>query len=129
MASGLTLQDSKAQIFRTLGHPTRVRILERLRAGEQTVSALQADLGIEGNAISQQLAALRSGNIVEGRKEGTNVYYRVSDENIFVILDAARAIFNNHLLRLNALADDDVPVLAANGMHDHDTAELTSKVS
>ncbi|MBI4496905.1 MAG: winged helix-turn-helix transcriptional regulator [Chloroflexi bacterium] len=107
-----TLQDFKAQLFKALAHPTRVRILECLRLGEQTVSALQAQLGIEGNAVSQQLGVLRANHVVEGRKDGTSVYYRVVDENIFVVLDAARNIFTNHLGTLQSLADEDAVVSA-----------------
>lgn len=110
-----TLQDFKAELFKALAHPTRIRILERLRAGEKTVSALQAEVGIEAAAVSQQLAVLRAKHIVEGRKEGTSVYYRVVDDTIFVLLDAARAIFNRHLVTLQAMAEheDTGPVVPA----------------
>ncbi len=102
-----SLQDFKAALFKALAHPTRIRILERLRAGERTVSMLQAELVVEANAVSQQLAVLRAQHVVEGRKQGTSVYYRVIDPTIFALLDAARAIFDNHLITLQEMVEDD----------------------
>ena len=97
----------KAEFFKTLGHPARIRILEHLRTGERTVSELQALLQIESSTVSQQLAILRSRSIVEGRKQGASVYYTVSDPLIFDLLDIARRIFANHVVDLQAVADDE----------------------
>ncbi|MCX6021323.1 MAG: hypothetical protein NTZ05_06270, partial [Chloroflexi bacterium] len=77
--------------------------------GEKTVTMLQAELAVEANVLSQQLAVLRAQNVVEGRKQGTSVFYRVSDSTMFVLLDAARAIFDNRLIILREMADDDRP--------------------
>jgi len=101
-----SLRGFKAELFKALGHPTRVHILELLRGGEKTVSELQAGLGIESSSVSQQLALLRAKHVVEGRKEGTSVFYRSVDENVFQLLDVAREIFNNHLIDLQAMVDD-----------------------
>ena len=98
----------KAELFKALAHPSRIGILEFLRQGEQSVSELQAQLGIEAASVSQQLASLRARNIVEGRKEGTSVYYRVRDPQIFEMLDLARAILNAQLIDLQAIADEDL---------------------
>ena len=111
----------KSELFKALGHPTRVHILELLRGGEKTVSELQAGLGIESSSVSQQLALLRAKHVVEGRKDGTSVFYRVVDENVFQLLDVAREIFNKHLIDLQAMvadsvvADSDWEVLPAAG--------------
>ncbi len=99
----LTLHRFKAEFFRALGHPTRLRILELLRSGERTVSELQAALEIEASAVSQQLAVLRARNIVEVRRTGTNAYYTVRDPQVFQLLDVAREIFNNQLIDLQAM--------------------------
>ena len=93
----------KAEFFRALGHPARLRILELLRDCERTVSELQVELGIEGSSVSQQLAVMRSRNIVDTRRAGTSVYYSVRDPQIFQLLDVAREIFNNHLIDLQAM--------------------------
>ena len=55
--------------------------------------------------MSQQLAVLRAKNIVQTRKAGTNVYYSVRDPQVLTLLDVAREIFNNHLIDLQAMLD------------------------
>jgi DNA-binding transcriptional ArsR family regulator len=102
-----TLQGFKAELFKALAHPARIKILEHLRSGERTVSELQALLDLESSTVSQQLALLRSRSIVEGRKQGTSVYYRVPDRLIFELLDVARQIFANHVVGLQAMADEE----------------------
>lgn len=115
------LRSFKSELFKALGHPTRIHILELLREGERTVSDLQAGLGIESSVVSQQLALLRARHVVAGRKEGTSVFYRVVDENVFQLLDVAREIFNQHLIELQAMVaesaepDDGRQTLAAAG--------------
>ncbi len=93
----LPVHEVKARLFRVLGHPARVRALELLREGELTVGALQAELGLESGATSQHLAALRRVGLVESRREGTSVYYRVDDARVFDLLDAGRAIITRQL--------------------------------
>jgi DNA-binding transcriptional ArsR family regulator len=95
----------KAEFFRALGHPARLRILELLRPGEMAVSELQAALEIEASSVSQQLAILRAKNIVNTRRAGTSVYYSVRDPQIFQLLDVAREIFNNHLIDLQSMLE------------------------
>jgi ArsR family transcriptional regulator len=94
----MPLHRFKAEFFKALAHPTRLAILDQLRAGERSVQDLQQALAIEQSNVSQQLAVLRNKNIVDSRKEGTTVYYRVRDPMIFQLLDVARIIFNNHLI-------------------------------
>jgi ArsR family transcriptional regulator len=111
-----SLQGFKAELFKALGHPIRIRILELLRSGERPVSELQSLLEIESSAVSQQLALLRARDIVVGRKQGSSVYYSVVDPLIFDLLDVARKIFNNHLVVLQAaagIADDEASGLAS----------------
>jgi DNA-binding transcriptional ArsR family regulator len=92
------LRQFKAEFFKALAHPARIKILESLRAGEKSVNELQTLLEIDPSSVSQQLAVLRAKNIVEARKAGTSVYYRVRDPLLFDLLDIARRIFNNHLI-------------------------------
>ncbi|MBI3977670.1 MAG: winged helix-turn-helix transcriptional regulator [Chloroflexi bacterium] len=96
----------KAELFKALGSPARIRILELLRFGEKTVGEIQAFLGTEGPSVSQQLAVLRAKDVVVGRREGTNVYYSVRDPQVFRLLDVARGIFENHLISLQAMAEE-----------------------
>ena len=93
----------KAGLFRVLGHPARVRIIELLRDGERSVGALQTELGLESGATSQHLAALRRVGLVESRREGTSVYYRVEDERVFELLEAGRAIITRRLAEQQSL--------------------------
>jgi DNA-binding transcriptional ArsR family regulator len=94
------LSQFTAEFFKALAHPLRIKILDTLRAGEVGVNDLGERLQVEQSTISQQLAVLRKSNIVVGRKEGQNVFYSVSDPEIFRLLDDARHIFNNHLVDL-----------------------------
>ena len=108
------LQAFKAELFKALGHPVRIRILEILRTGEQTVSDLQRELGIEMSSVSQQLAVLRARRLVAAHRVGTSGYYQVVDPQVFQLLDVARAIFNQHLVDMQAMADtDDDPLSTA----------------
>lgn len=94
---GMDLQQFKAEFFKALSHPLRIRILELLRDGDKYVNELQAHLGVDGSVVSQQLSLLRSRNIVTGNKDGTRVTYSVKDPLIFELLDVAKRIFNNSL--------------------------------
>ena len=98
-----SLQSFKADLFKALAHPARVRILELLRDGEKSVSELQLGLGTEGSTVSQQLAILRMKNLVHTRKAGTQIYYRVRDAQVTQILDVARAMFDAHLAQLQSI--------------------------
>ena len=93
----------RADFFRTLGHPTRIRALELLRNGEMTVGELQVRLGIDSSGASQHLSAMRRQGILESRKQGTSVYYRVRDPRLFQIMESARQVIGSHLEEQNAL--------------------------
>jgi DNA-binding transcriptional ArsR family regulator len=86
----------KAEFFRVLGHPVRVRILELLREHERSVGDLQAALDIDSSGTSQHLGALRKAGLVEGRRDGTSVFYRVKDPRTFQLLEVARQILTSH---------------------------------
>ena len=92
------VHEVKANLFRVLGHPARVRILEILRdEGERSVGALQAELGLDSGGTSQHLAALRRIGLVDSRREGTSVFYRVPDRGVFELLEAGQAIVARQL--------------------------------
>ena len=92
------LRAFKADFFRALAHPIRIRILETLGVGERSVQELQSALDLDQPVVSQQLAVLRAKNIVTSRKVGTTVRYALSDPLITRLLSVAREIFNNHLV-------------------------------
>lgn len=93
---------AKAEMFRVLGHPARIRILELLRDGERTVGELQAALGMDSGGTSQHLGVLRRNGIVEGRRAGTSVHYRAKDPRIFQLLAIARQILTTSLQEAGA---------------------------
>ena len=92
------LQTLKAEFFRAMAHPARIRILEVLSAkGEQSVQALQEHLAADQPVVSQQLAKLRAHGIVISRKEGTTVIYALADPRIADLLKVAKDIMNRRL--------------------------------
>ena len=92
------LQAFKAEFFKALAHPVRIRILEILRSGEErSVQELQNALGLDQSTVSQQLAVLRAKHVVRARKVGTTVNYAVVDPLVGELLDVARRIFNHQL--------------------------------
>ena len=92
------LSQFKAEFFKALSHPLRIRILDTLRKGEVTVGDLTSRLGVEQSTLSQQLAILRNRDVIMARKSASNVFYSVRDPAIFRLLDVAREIFNNQLI-------------------------------
>ena len=96
----------KADLFRVLGHPARVRILELLRDGERSVGSLQTELDLDSGGTSQHLAALRRIGLVESRREGTSVFYRVDDPRVFDLLEAGRAIIGRRLAEQQSMLRD-----------------------
>jgi ArsR family transcriptional regulator len=101
-----SLRQFKAEVFKALGHPMRIAILELLQDGELSVGDLQRRLSAEASTVSQQLAILRMKNIVDSRKDGNVVYYRLRDPEIARLLDVARRIFDSHLVQLQSIADE-----------------------
>jgi|KBSMisStandDraft_5_1062788.scaffolds.fasta_scaffold1014336_2 DNA-binding transcriptional ArsR family regulator len=97
------LQTLKAQFFKSLAHPIRIRILEILVRGEVKVQDLQKALDLDQPIVSQQLARLRSSGIVVTRKEGTTTFYAVSDPMLGDLLQVARTILNRQLVGVRSL--------------------------
>jgi DNA-binding transcriptional ArsR family regulator len=86
------LYQAKAELFRTLGHPVRIRVLELLQDGPRSVRDLLAEIGIEASSLSQQLAVLRRAGIVTSSREGPLVVYALSTADVAALLAAARRI-------------------------------------
>jgi DNA-binding transcriptional ArsR family regulator len=93
----------KAEFFRILGHPVRVRILELLKDGERTVGDLQNELQMDSSGTSQHLGVLRKHGILEGRRVGTSVFYTVRDPRIFQLLEVSRQILTSSLTESQAV--------------------------
>jgi DNA-binding transcriptional ArsR family regulator len=97
----------KAEFFRFLGHPARVRILELLRdGGERNVGELQAALGLDSSGTSQHLTAMRREGLLVSRRAGTSVFYSVKDPRIFHLLETAKQILTGRLEETRDLLGD-----------------------
>jgi ArsR family transcriptional regulator, arsenate/arsenite/antimonite-responsive transcriptional repressor len=83
------LYQAKAELFRTLGHPVRIRVLELLQDEPVAVSVLLAELDIEPSNLSQQLAVLRRAGIVISMRRGTSVTYELAASDVAELMTAA----------------------------------------
>jgi DNA-binding transcriptional ArsR family regulator len=100
------IYDVKAEFFKTLGHPVRIRVLEILKDGSRSVSELQPDVGIEASHLSQQLAVLRRAGVVQSERQGSSMIYSVVDPKIFDLLQVAKEIITSSLTGAGALLAD-----------------------
>ncbi|MFJ3667261.1 ArsR/SmtB family transcription factor [Streptomyces sp. NPDC090106] len=91
------LYQLKAEFFKTLGHPARIRVLELLSEREYAVAEMLPEVGIEAAHLSQQLAVLRRANLVVTRKVGSTVYYSLTSPHVAELLKVARTILSGVL--------------------------------
>src|SRR3954453_5514025 len=98
------LYQAKAEFFKTLGHPARIRILELLSERDHAVHELLDAIGLEPSNLSQQLAVLRPSSLVVSRRQGGEVVYSVSAPEVRELLVVARRILRG-LIHLES--DDD----------------------
>jgi len=92
------LYQAKAELFRTLGHPARIRVLELLQDGPRPVRELLAEIEVEASNLSQQLAVLRRAGLVISTREGGTVLYTLSTPDVVDLLRAARRILTEMLI-------------------------------
>jgi ArsR family transcriptional regulator len=100
------LYQAKAEFFRMLGHPVRIRVLELLQDGPMPVRDLLAAIEIEPSSLSQQLAVLRRSGIVTSTREGTTVVYSLSGGDVADLMRAARRILTELLTGQNELLSE-----------------------
>lgn len=100
------LYQAKAELFKTLGHPVRVRVLELLAGREHAVSALLPEVGVEPANLSQQLAVLRRAGLVTARKDGSTVHYSLTSPRVAELLAVTRGILTEVLTGQAALLAD-----------------------
>jgi len=97
------LYQAKAEFFRTLGHPARIRILELLSERDHAVHELLAAIAIEPSNLSQQLAVLRRAGLVVQRRDGAEVVYSISVAEVHDLLLAARLILRQLITEQDSL--------------------------
>ena len=96
-ATSRTIPEVKADLFRALAHPTRIRALEVLAEGECSVGEMLAVMGVEPSNLSQQLAVLRKADLVVTRREGSSVIYAIRDPALVDLLAAAKHVLVSSL--------------------------------
>ncbi|MFL0276812.1 ArsR/SmtB family transcription factor [Mycobacterium sp. SMC-19] len=101
-----SLHQVKAEFFKTLGHPARIRVLELLAERDHTVSELLPEIGLEASNLSQQLGVLRRAGVVTATKDGNAVVYSIASPLITELLVVARKALTGLLNEQVALLDD-----------------------
>jgi ArsR family transcriptional regulator len=96
----------KAELFKALAHPARLRALEVLADGEHSVGEMQPLVGIELSHLSQQLGVLRRAGLVSTRRVGTSVVYAISNPSVVELLAAARRVLIGSLTQTQDLLAD-----------------------
>ncbi|MEU2779541.1 metalloregulator ArsR/SmtB family transcription factor [Streptomyces sp. NPDC007162] len=97
------LYQAKAEFFRMLGHPVRIRVLELLQDGPMPVRDLLAAIEVEPSGLSQHLAVLRRSGIVRSAREGSTVVYELAGGDVADLMTAARRILTEMLAERNEL--------------------------
>ncbi|MEU6146271.1 metalloregulator ArsR/SmtB family transcription factor [Streptomyces sp. NPDC047081] len=100
------LYEAKAEFFRMLGHPVRIRVLELLQDGPKPVRDLLAAIEVEPSNLSQQLAVLRRSGIVTATRTGSTVVYELAGGDVAELLAAARRILTTLLTGRQDLLDE-----------------------
>ena len=110
------LYQLKAEFFKTLGHPARIRVLELLSQRDHSVAEMLPEVGIEPTNLSQQLAVLRRAGLVTTRKEGSAVIYSLTSPVVAELLAVARRIMTEVLTgQVELLEDVAIPAAAGRG--------------
>ncbi len=109
------VHELKAEFFKTLGHPARIRILEVLRDGPASVADIADAIGVSGSTLSQHLATLRRSDVLASERQASSVIYTVVDPRVFTLLEIGRAMLTTSLEGSQELLADlaDLPGLAA----------------
>jgi len=100
---GRPLAEAKADLFKALAHPARIRVLELLAGSDRTVGELAAATGLELSHLSQQVGVLRRAGIVDSRRSGSNVICSLRDPQTAELLAVARRMLTAHLRQGQAL--------------------------
>ncbi|MFA5885477.1 MAG: metalloregulator ArsR/SmtB family transcription factor [Acidimicrobiia bacterium] len=100
------ISEIKAELFKALAHPARIRVLELLAEGERSVGEMQPLVGLESSHLSQQLAVLRRARLVTTRKEGAAVVYAIKDPLMIELLAVAKRLLINSLAETEDLLAD-----------------------
>lgn len=101
--AGRPITDAKADLFKALAHPARVRVLELLAEGEHTIGELAEQAGLELSHLSQQVTVLRRAGIVDSRRVRSTVICSLRDPQTAELLAVARRMISKNLRQGQAL--------------------------
>jgi ArsR family transcriptional regulator len=87
----------RAEVCRILGSPTRIKIIEELSDGEKAVGELSEILGLRQANVSQHLSIMRSKGVLKTRKEGTSIYYSISNPKIIQACNLMKQVLLDQL--------------------------------
>jgi ArsR family transcriptional regulator, virulence genes transcriptional regulator len=105
----MKIYELQAEVSKTMAHPLRLAMLHSLKDGEKTVNQLTELTGASQSNVSQHLALLRQRDIVLTRKEGSNIYYRVSSPKISQACDMVREVLLEQLSQRQEIAKMHLP--------------------
>ncbi len=105
----LELFKLKAELCKTFSDPKRLIIINELRHGEKQVGELASTLKMPQAIVSRQLALLRSKGVVTPRRDGTNVFYSLTDSKIIEACDIVHEVLMNHLVKNREQAEKLLP--------------------
>lgn len=111
LPAGVVLTDVKAELFKSIGHPARIRVLEMLADGPVAVSRLRGDTGLEPSNLSQHLGVLRRQRLIVPSRQDGRLFYELSCPEVSSLLRAALAVLGTvmHTNRLTLLPADEEP--------------------
>ena len=105
MAQNKTLFELQSEVCKTLASPKRLEILNALKEGEKTVSELVEILGVPKANVSQHLAVMRHKGILDSRREGVNIYYRVANPKVIKACILMREVLTEQMQEQSKLID------------------------
>lgn len=94
---GLVLSDVKAELFKSMGHPARIQVLEMLADGPVAVSRLRDDIGLEPSNLSQHLGVLRRQHLITPSRQDGRLFYELSCPEVSGLLLSARSLLGTVL--------------------------------
>ncbi|KQR75427.1 ArsR family transcriptional regulator [Arthrobacter sp. Leaf337] len=92
LPAGVVLSEVKAELFKSLGHPSRIRVLEMLADGPVAVSRLRDDTGLEPSNLSQHLGVLRRQRLIVPSRQDGRLFYELSCPEVSGLLLSARSL-------------------------------------
>ena len=110
--AGLIVNDVKAELFKSMGHPSRIQLLEMLANGAVAVSQLRDGTGLEPSNLSQHLGVLRRQRLIVPSRRNGRLFYELASPEVNVLLAAARSLLDTllHTPRLTLSPLDDAPL-------------------